>query len=520
MASPHALLFFVTMNSPTLRPCLAVALVCLSLLTTGCGDEPSSNVVVVTFDTTRADHLASYGNSQIRTPATDALAAEGVLFEHAYSPIPITLPSHSSMMTGKVPFAHGVRDNGLFKLNDEQTTMAEILQKAGYQTAAAVGAFPLIAEMGLAQGFDLYDDHLTSVYEDFYGDRVFPKERLFFDERPAGRVNEAVLPWLEKNHQAPFFLWVHYFDPHLPHEPPPPFDQLYSHELYDGEIAYADESLGTLVDHLKRLGVYDETLIVLTSDHGEGRGEHQESTHSMLVYNTTLHVPLIVKPPSGTLPPTRLGTRVDANVGTVDILPTVLEVLRLEPLRDIQGESLLPHALGERSNNARRGIYAETLSPRISRNWGEQRALIQGDYKYIHGPRSELYDLSEDPREINNLIESEPELSLGMEQRLRDYLRDHAVSGIDSSVVVDEDTARRLQALGYLQSAGHTVGPLDEKLSREGAAPQDHVQTISEYSQAKNLMFVGDFPQAKQILLGLLENGRRERPLSGAALLC
>ncbi|MEM6796459.1 MAG: sulfatase-like hydrolase/transferase [Acidobacteriota bacterium] len=480
-----------------------------ALLGAGCQRSSGSrpyNVVLVSFDTTRADHLGAYGHTEIKTPAVDGLAERGVLFERAFSPVPITLPSHSTMMTGKVPFAHGVRDNGLFNLGGEQETLAEILRDAGYRTAAAIGAFPLIGSMGISQGFELYDDHLTTPYEDLYGDRIFPKERLFFDERRAARVNEAVLPWLEKHHAEPFFLWVHYFDPHEPHEPPAPFGQIYSHELYDGEIAYADESLGTLLGHLERLGVYDNTLIVMTSDHGEGRGEHNETTHSMLVYNSTLHVPLIMKPPAGVVEPERAGARVAPKVSTTDILPTVLDLLGLETPEKIQGMSLLPYLEGEGPSDARREIYAETLSPRLSRSWGEQRALFLGDYKYIHGPRSELYDITQDPREVDNLIDSEADLAGKMERKLASYLVEHAVSGLDASVAIDEETARRLQALGYLQSSGSGLGPIEEKLSREGDAPQDHVRTITAYSQAKNFLFSGRLAEGKAALLDLLED--------------
>ncbi len=469
-----------------------------------CGREPRFNVVVVTFDTTRADHIACYGHDGIETPTIDGLAADGVLFEHAYAPIPITLPSHSSLMTGKVPFTHGVRDNGLFVLGEEQITLAEILRDEGYRTAAAIGSFPLLGQFGIGQGFELFDDHLTSEYEDLFGERVFPKDRLFFDERPAARVNEAVMPWLEEHHQEPFLLWVHYFDPHHPLEPPSPYDQLYAHDPYLGEIAYSDESLGTLVERLRRLGVYDNTMIVFTSDHGEGRGDHNESTHSMLLYGSTLHVPLVIKP--AVSDGAAVGRRVARRVGTVDVLPTILDLLGIEPPADLQGQSLAAD-LGsgsETGGNPRREIYAETLSPRLSRNWGELRSLTVEDYKYVHGPRKELFHLGSDPRELRNLIEEEPETAAGLRKRLEEYLAEHAVSGLDSSVAVDEATVRRLQALGYLQAAGGPVGPIEEALRDDGVAPQDHVDTITEYSNAKNMLFLGRIPEAKELLLNLL----------------
>ncbi len=468
-------------------------------LLAGCQRGERWNVLVVTFDTTRADHLGCYGHDGVRTPALDALASEGVLFEQAVAPAPITLPSHSSLMTGKVPFAHGVRDNGLFALGDEQTTLAEILRDAGYRTAAAVGSFPLTARFGIGQGFELFDDHLTGRYEDLYGERAFPKDRFFFDERKAARVNEAVLPWLEEHHRDPFFLWLHYFDPHHPHEPPPPYDQLYAHDLYLGEIAYADESLGTLLAELERLGALDRTLVVFTSDHGEGRGEHDESTHSMLLYESTLRVPLIVKVPGG-----RAGERVARRVGTVDVVPTVLDLLGLAPPAGIQGRSLRPELEGGSGEPRARAYYAETLSPRLSRNWGELRALFAGDVKYVHGPRPELFDLSADPRELTDLSADRPEVAATLRGQLERYLAEHAVEGLDSSVEVDPETARRLAALGYLQGDGERIGPLEETLREDGDPPQDHAGILTIYSQAKNLLFRDRPLEAHEFIRGLL----------------
>ncbi len=480
-----------------------IPLLLAAVFATACDRAPRWNVVVVTFDTTRADHLAPYGHKGVETPTLDRLAAEGVLFEYAYAPIPITLPSHSSLMTGKVPFAHGVRDNALFVLGEEQTTLAEILRDEGYRTAGAIGSFPLLSQFGIGQGFEFFDDHLTAEYEDIFGDRVLPKQRLFFDERVAARVNEALLPWLEEHHQEPFFIWLHYFDPHHPLEPPPPYNQLYAHDPYLGEIAYSDESLGTFLDHLRRLGVYDRTIVVFTSDHGEGRGDHNESTHSLLLYDSTLHIPLIIKPAGA--PAETAGRRVARRVGTVDILPTVLDLLGIEPPENIQGRSLASELDPSKpSSRSRDEIYAETLSPRFSRNWGELRSLIVEDYKYIYGPRKELFDLAEDPRELNNLVDQDPETAAGLKQRLEEYLAEHAVAGLDSSVAVDEATVRRLQALGYLQASGGPVGPIEERLRDDGEAPQNHVDTISEYSQAKGFLFQDRVPEAKELLLNLL----------------
>jgi len=313
-------------------------------LLAGCGESKRKpkrwNVLLVTFDTTRADHIGCYGNKDIETPNLDRLAAEGFLFERAYASAPITAPSHSTILTGLYPTGHAVRDNGIFVLDDANTTLAEMLSEAGYGTAAAVASFPLSSQFGLDQGFDLYDDHFTLPYEDFRGHRVVNKTRLFFDERPAELVNEPLFPWLDENHDEPFFVWAHYFDPHLPTEPPPPYDQLYLADLYLGEIAYADEALGQLVDRLEELGVADETIIVMTSDHGEGRGDHNEITHSTLAYNSTLHVPMIIR-----VPGMEGGERIETRVGTVDLVPTILDLLGREVPESLQGLSMKPYRL-------------------------------------------------------------------------------------------------------------------------------------------------------------------------------
>ncbi len=467
-----------------------------------CSAPPTRwNVLLVTIDTTRADHIGSYGHVGARTPRIDDLASSGVLFERALATVPITLPSHSSLMTGRVPPAHGVRDNGLFVLTEEQVTLAEHLQKAGYRTGAAIGAFPLMAKFGIDQGFEFFDDHLGTPYEDLYGQRVLPKERLFFDERPASRVNEAAFPWLEEHAQEPFFLWLHYFDPHQPHEPPAPYDQLFAHDLYDGEIAYADEAFGSVLDKLEQLGVADETIIVVTSDHGEGRGEHDEETHSLLAYQSTLHVPLILRWPDGPQ-----GLRVEPWVSSVDVLPTVLDLLGLEPARDVQGRTLTGLLERESRASRRRELYAETLSPRLSRGWGELRVLLADGKKYIHGPRPELFDLDEDPRELRDLFSQQQDLAAAMRSRLQDYLDRTANQGLDSSVAVDEETKRRLQALGYLQTSGEETGPVDERLSDEGDPPQDHAATVTAFSQARNLLFEGRALTAQGFLHDLLRD--------------
>jgi arylsulfatase A-like enzyme/tetratricopeptide (TPR) repeat protein len=464
-----------------------------------CRRRPGWNVLLVTFDTTRADHIGCYGRSIARTPNLDRLAAEGVRFANAYSAIPLTCPSHSTMLTGKYPIAHGVRDNSLFVLGPEQRTLAEILKERGYRTAASVGGFPLVARYGLNQGFDFYDDRLTEPFDDFLGRP--PRPSLFLERREAARVNEPAVEWLGRNPSQPFFLWVHYYDAHQPYLPHVPYNELFADSPYDGEIAYADESLGVILDRLRKLGLYDNTLVVFTSDHGEGLSEHNELTHSYLLYDTTLHVPLIVRPPAGVR-----GGVVDGRVRLVDIAPTVLDLLGVPIPADMQGRSLVSLLEGKGDVKADRTHYAETLSPRLSQNWGELRALYDGPWKYIHGPRPELFDIRADPREVTNLVGAKPEVAAEMRGKLADFLKHNSPPGGSHMAAVDEETRRRLEALGYIAAGAGAEQEIREVLRSDGIAPQDRAGDISLVSSARAFIEQGRPFPAREAARTLLSN--------------
>lgn len=487
--------------APMLRPTSYVFWLGLVVIATlsSCKKLDKINVVIVTVDTTRADHIECYGHPKSKTPAINALAEDGVLFENAFTPVPITCPSHSTMMTGKVPFTHGIRDNGLFILAEEQETLAEILKKEGYACGAAIGAFPLLSRFGVDQGFDFYDERLGGEFEDPEGNRVIRKKRLFFDERKAALVNESIFPWLDEHKDEPFFAWLHYFDPHHPHEPPPPYNHRFADDLYLGEIAYSDECIGVLVDKLKEMGVYDNTMIVFLSDHGEGRGQHNEYTHSLLAYNSTLHVPLVIKNPGGAK-----GQRISKRVGTVDLLPTILKRIGIEPADDLQGVSLVDCLNPGFKESEPQTLYAETLSPRLTHGLGEIRAFYDGEYKYLHGPRKELFNIAEDPDELNNLIETEPEVASRMRSRLEEYLKDNSSSHSSQQVSIDEETARRLMALGYLGSSG-AVEVGEERLRDDGVAPQERVIDNTLLSRAKHWLNLRQPTKAREAIVDLLE---------------
>lgn len=480
------------------------ALIPLALvLAQGCDRSPRTNVLIVTFDTTRADHIGCYGHAKAQTPNVDRLAAEGVRFARAYSSVPITLPSHSTILTGLFPPATGVRDNGQFVLAQERTTLAEILSANGYATGAAIGAFPLVARFGLDQGFDTFDDDLTNPSANFLldrlrggGDAVAP--RLFFEERSAGRVNNAAIRWLEEQTDRPFFLWVHYYDPHQPLEPPSPYDDTFANDLYSGEIAYADESLGQLLGFLERRGDLDDTLVIMTSDHGEGLGEHDEGTHSFLLYDSTLHVPLVMRPPGGLE-----SVVVDAPVRLVDVMPTVLDLLEIEPPKDLHGQSLEGHWQGEAPRPMPH--YAETLSPRLTHGWGELRALIDWPWKYVHGPRSELFNLERDPGERDNRLLEDTATREAMQSRLATLLQRIARGTTVEGTTVDAETRRRLEALGYIQ-AGPGSQVIEERLREDGIAPQEQIDLIGLSSTARSLLLERKLLPALSVIERLLES--------------
>ncbi|MDA8018199.1 MAG: sulfatase-like hydrolase/transferase [Thermoanaerobaculia bacterium] len=470
-------------------------------------------MILVTLDTTRADFLGCYGRSSARTPTLDALAANGTLFENAYASNPVTQPSHSTILTGTYPMVHGVRDNGMFRLPEARATLAEILLEHGYATGAAVGGFPLTREFGTDQGFEFYDDDLTAGRLDQRGQPGRRQFATWYDERPAGHVNDAILPWLRRQvaetPQQPFFVWLHYWDPHEPHIAPPPFGQLFAHDPYQGEIAYADASLGTFLDAVRDLGELERTLVVVTADHGEGRFEHEEVTHAFLAYDTTLHVPFIVQPPpseeTGQNP---RGQRIAERVGTVDLVPTVLDLLGFGVPTDVQGRSLASWIRGEESPRQRdaRPYYAESMSPRLSHGFGELRVLFQGPYKFIHGPRSELFRLDQDSDELHDLSEERPDERAALEAKLRGFLDEHASDEAAEAVhEVDDETRRQLAALGYLSTTGESSQTVTEVLRTDGIAPQDRVGDINLLSRLRQALSRGAFLVAQRTAATLVE---------------
>src|SRR6266481_5098114 len=285
-------------------------------------EKSAPNVVLITIDTLRADHLGCYGYQQIKTPNIDSLAAEGARFARAFTVVPVTLPSHTAMLTGTYPMLSGMHDFSANKLGPQQTTLASVLKQAGYVTGAVVASAVLDSRFGLNQGFDFYFDHFDfSRLEEANLDEM---------ERPGNVVADQALDWLGKNSQKKFFLWMHLYDPHYPYRPPEPYSREYASQPYDGEIAFADEQVGRLLRFLKDKGLYQNTVIVLSGDHGESLGEHGEKTHGFFIYNATMHVPLIIRLPENRLPNAAARTVVADPVSLVDLMPTILGAVGLE----------------------------------------------------------------------------------------------------------------------------------------------------------------------------------------------
>jgi arylsulfatase A-like enzyme/lipopolysaccharide biosynthesis regulator YciM len=425
------------MKRLTLAPLLA-----FGWLLAGCfGQEQPRNVLLVTIDTLRADRLACYGYPNAITPHLDNLAGRGLRFTQASSVTPLTLPAHSSLMTGTFPAFHGVRDNGGFYLGEEHETLAERFKALGFRTGGFVAAFVLDSRWGIAQGFDHYFDAFDlSKFKDAQGMDAI--------QRPAAAVVDQALPWLDLDQDQPFFAWIHFYDPHTPYEAPSAWRARFPNGrdgAYDAEIASADEQLGRLLAALERSGRLAETLVVVTSDHGEMLGEHQEQTHGFFIYEAAIRVPLLIAGPGI---PTQA---IDDPVRLVDLLPTILARFGEKPAAAVQGADLAPLWQGR---PLRLVAHAESFFPRFHYGWSELQSLRDGQFKLIQAPRPELYDLARDPHELNNLAESDPQRRAAMSQALERLLeRIERQEGALAPQALDSETEARLRALGYLGGA-------------------------------------------------------------------
>ena len=397
------------------------------------------DVFLITIDTLRSDHVSCYGYQRIRTPAIDDLAKQGIRFIQAFTPSPLTNTSHTTILTGLLPSSHGVSDFGV-PLTADHSTLAEILNKEGYRTAAFIGSVILDSRTlapGLDRGFEFYDN---------FPGKTETKSRWGRIERRGMDVVQRAETWLSAHDAAPYFVWVHLYDPHDPYEPPPPYSEIYKDRLYDGEIAYADSALGHFITYLKKRNWYEEAFVIVVGDHGEGLGEHGEDTHGIFLYDSTTHVPLIMKLPNEQ----EAGRLVEEQVRTTDILPTVLDLVGIPAPAGLDGTSLKPTFLGTEAPS--RTVFGETDYP-LRFGWAPLRSVRNEGFKFIEAPRPELYDLSSDAGELRNgYVPWDPRT-----QKLRKMLAELGAkspsAGKASSAALAPGTIDELRALGYLTSA-------------------------------------------------------------------
>jgi len=446
--------------------------------------EKDFNVILVTLDTTRADRLGCYGFSRIETPALDGLAARGVKFENCIAQTPLTLPSHSSIFTGTLPFFHGVRDNGGFILPEELTTLAEVFKGSGYATAAFIGAYVLDSKWGLSQGFDYYYDRFDL--------SKFEKISLGTVQRPANEVMDEALRWLGENKGSKFFTWIHLYDPHTPYEPPPPFAEKYSKNPYLGEIAFVDSQLARLGRFLEENDLAERSFLVIAGDHGESLGEHREVTHGFFIYQEALHVPLIFVTPI----PRFKGLSAPAVVSLVDVMPTVLEMAGLPVPPQVQGESLLPFFFRP-GDDPDRYAYSETYYPRFHYGWSELRGFQNKRYKLIIAPQKELYDLAADADETKDLASVETGVLARLDAAAAKFIGEHSQNAHELDFrKIDPETREKLAALGY-------IGSFTDSKKLEGktlANPKEKIVVFNELSRAREMGMDGQVDEAIAVI--------------------
>ena len=454
----------------------------------GCGgtreEAPPRSVLLVTLDTTRPDALSCYGGPPGNTPVLASLAAEALLFENAYTPAPITLSAHASLLTGLYPLRHGLRDNGIAALDPAAHTLAEAARAAGVQTAAFVGAVVLDRALGLDQGFELYEG---------------PEKRRSTSghptERPAREVIDSALAWLgARDRTRPFLAWVHLYDPHHPYEPRvPPAGKNGERERYLAEVHEVDAELGRLFDALRADGTWSETFVCVTSDHGEAFGEHQELTHGAFAWNTTLRVPLLLRAPDGW----RVGERTDELASLVDLAPTLAQALGVALPGELDGRSLLqPHGSA--------GLYFETYTGYLAFGWSPLAGWIDARGKYVHSSRPELFDLARDPGEERNLLASGAADGEPYRAAIGALAERPALLGLDAAAALDAELRAGIQALGYAAvEAGEGAFPHPLAASTR-PSPHERVGVWRESMVAKERMNRGRVDEAAEILARLV----------------
>ncbi len=466
--------------------CLALAALTTGVL--GCNlieTRPTPrgpNVLIVTIDTLRADYVGAMTTRTVETPTLDRLAREGTLFENASATAPLTLPSHTSILTGQYPPHHGVRHNSIYRLPVKAETLAERFQAAGYTTAAFVAAAVLGEQFGLAQGFDEYHDEMSERLSASGG----------FPQRSATEISEAAIEFLART-DRPFMLWLHYYDAHASYEPPEPYRSRLAPNLYAGEVAYVDHELGRVLEALRKSGRGENTIVLATADHGEGLGEHGEGSHSYLIYESTMHIPLLVRGPG-----VPSGKRVTEVVSNASVAPTLLALASLPPLADADVADLTPLMRGEQSGAG--WAYSESLAGQLDHGWAPIHAIRSQNEKFIQAPRPELFDLAADPHENANLLGAgEPPYAerLASAQQRIDEVKANEAAG--ARVAIDAETRARIEALGYVVPSGEGVA------SANAPDPKDVERYGPLAARSGELMGLGRWAEAEAVTLQAIE---------------
>ncbi len=438
-----------------------VLLLCVWLLLAVCAAANSTNIILITLDTTRADRMGFMGSRRGLTPNLDAVARQSIVFEKAYTQAPLTTASHATILTGTYPQFHRVNDFGA-PLPSKIPDIADLLHEHGYRTAAFVGSI-ILDPHHLAPGFDRGFD----VYDAGYRQRRHGDDRYHSMERRAAEVVAHAVAWIKQNEKQPFFVWVHLYDPHDPYDPPPPFAARYAKNPYDGEIAYADAALGKLFAFLKQQNLFETTAIAFMSDHGEALGEHGESTHGIFLYDETTHVPLLLKLPAGK----HAGRRVSARVRLVDVAPTLMQIAVLPAPELMQGESLLATLA---PNSPERPAYSQTDYPKNGFGWSALSAFRSGKYLFVSAPRRELYDTASDPAEKNNVATKSPAVTDVLSAKNDEFRKQYSSDSLVESRAADPEQARTLAALGYVAGSATSGDP-----KSAGADPKDKISTAN-----------------------------------------
>jgi arylsulfatase A-like enzyme len=467
------------------------------------GTAAPPNIILITLDTTRADHMGFLGSQRGVTPNLDKLARQSVVFTHAYSQAPFTAPSHATILTGTYPQFHQVEDFQI-PLTKDLPYAPAILKAHGYHTAAFVGSIVLDPFQGLAigfdRGFDTYDAgfHMTRPGEDHYS----------ATDRRGGVVVAHALAWLSKHPPSPFFMWVHLYDPHFPYEAPDPFGSQYKSAPYDGEIAYSDSVLGKLLNQLRAQGLFENSVIAMMSDHGESLGDHGEEFHGFFLYDATIHVPLLMK-----LPGERFaGKRVESPVGLVDVLPTILKTVGIEIPQEVQGESLLgmkelemepkppPAATGETAafSSPDRLLYSETEYAVRAYGWSAVRSVRTGKYLFIEAPRRELYDIAADPKAEHDLSASSKAVADTLQAQLDAFRLKTSKTGAAPVPVSDPEAQEKLAALGYTAASADSASTAAKGIG--GGDPKDKVEVGNWMGEANYLLEVARLDEAIVLL--------------------